>query len=195
VAISKRLRFEILRRDNHACRYCGAAAPEVKLTVDHVIPEALGGTTTPDNLTAACVDCNAGKSSVPPDAPLVDDVRADAARWSSAMRQAADVMQEQREPANNYALEFYTAWTRWTFADGEFVPLEADWPPTLRKFHDLGLPFSAVQEAVDITMATKHIPIDKLWRYFCAVCRNALHRQQELAQHILNGQEAASHGA
>lgn len=23
MAISKRLRYEILRRDNHACRYCG----------------------------------------------------------------------------------------------------------------------------------------------------------------------------
>ncbi|MEU5976310.1 hypothetical protein [Streptomyces sp. NPDC047315] len=25
MAVSKRLRYEILRRDNHACRYCGAA--------------------------------------------------------------------------------------------------------------------------------------------------------------------------
>ena len=32
MAVSKRLRFEILRRDNHACRYCGQMAPDVKLT-------------------------------------------------------------------------------------------------------------------------------------------------------------------
>jgi len=31
MAVSKRLRFEILRRDDHACRYCGATAPEAKL--------------------------------------------------------------------------------------------------------------------------------------------------------------------
>ncbi|AWN05089.1 HNH endonuclease [Gordonia phage Easley] len=38
MAVSKRLRYEILRRDNHTCRYCGATAPDVPLTVDHVVP-------------------------------------------------------------------------------------------------------------------------------------------------------------
>lgn len=33
MAVSKRLRYEILRRDDHACRYCGDRAPDVKLTV------------------------------------------------------------------------------------------------------------------------------------------------------------------
>lgn len=33
--VSKRLRYEVLRRDSHTCRYCGGAAPDVKLTVDH----------------------------------------------------------------------------------------------------------------------------------------------------------------
>lgn len=31
--ISKRLRYEILRRDDHQCRYCGATAPHTPLTV------------------------------------------------------------------------------------------------------------------------------------------------------------------
>ena len=35
MAVSKRLRYEILRRDNFACHYCGAAAPDVKLNADH----------------------------------------------------------------------------------------------------------------------------------------------------------------
>ena len=38
MAVSKRTRYEVLRRDNHACRYCGASAPDAKLTVDHVLP-------------------------------------------------------------------------------------------------------------------------------------------------------------
>lgn len=50
MAVSKRLRYEILRRDNYACRYCGASAPDVPLRVDHVTPVALGGTDTADNL-------------------------------------------------------------------------------------------------------------------------------------------------
>ena len=61
MAVSKRTRFEVLRRDNHACRYCGRTAPEVKLTLDHVVPVSLGGTDDPDNLVAACHDCNSGE--------------------------------------------------------------------------------------------------------------------------------------
>ncbi|MGW6578921.1 HNH endonuclease [Streptomyces globisporus] len=63
MAVSKRLRYEILRRDKHACRYCGATAPDVPLRVDHVIPVALGGSDAPENLVAACEPCNSGKTS------------------------------------------------------------------------------------------------------------------------------------
>ncbi len=89
--VSRRLRYEVLRRDNHACRYCGASAPDVPLTVDHVIPIALGGTDDPSNLVTACQPCNAGKSASSPDAPIVDDVAADALRWSKAMTRAAEI--------------------------------------------------------------------------------------------------------
>lgn len=61
MAISKRLRFEILRRDGFKCRYCHGA--EVLLTVDHVTPISLGGTDHPSNLVACCDDCNTGKAS------------------------------------------------------------------------------------------------------------------------------------
>lgn len=54
MSVSKRLRFEILRRDNHACRYCGATAAEGPLTIDHVLAVALGGTDEASNLVTAC---------------------------------------------------------------------------------------------------------------------------------------------
>ena len=38
MAVTKRTRYEVLRRDGHACRYCGQMAPDVKLAVDHVVP-------------------------------------------------------------------------------------------------------------------------------------------------------------
>ena len=96
MAVSKRLRFEVLRRDNHACRYCGGSAPDVTLTVDHVVPVALGGSDDPSNLVAACRDCNSGKSSVPPDAVLVSDVSQDALRWARAMEQVTVIRQSER---------------------------------------------------------------------------------------------------
>jgi len=75
---SKRLRFEIFKRDLFTCQYCGKQPPDVVLEIDHIHPVADGGKTEPLNLTTACADCNAGKSNVPlgliarrPDADLL----------------------------------------------------------------------------------------------------------------------------
>ncbi|OZC59242.1 hypothetical protein CH276_22605 [Rhodococcus sp. 06-470-2] len=75
MAVSKRLRYEILQRDGYTCRYCGAKADnETRLVVDHVLPKALGGKDEPDNLITACEPCNVGKSSTTPGLDLVADV-------------------------------------------------------------------------------------------------------------------------
>jgi len=78
-AIGARLRFEILRRCNFACYYCGVpAALGVKvLHIDHVIPVDLGGTNDPWNLVAACWDCNSGKTNGVPTEELIERVRGD----------------------------------------------------------------------------------------------------------------------
>ena len=34
MAVSKRTRFEVLKRDNHTCQYCGAKAPNATLHVE-----------------------------------------------------------------------------------------------------------------------------------------------------------------
>ncbi len=67
MAISKRLRFEIFRRDNYACVYCGRRAPSVTLEVDHRIPRVMGGSDEPENLVSACWDCNRGKGPLDAD--------------------------------------------------------------------------------------------------------------------------------
>jgi hypothetical protein len=62
--VGKKLRFEILKRDQFKCRYCGRGESDgTKLHVDHVIAVALGGRNDPENLATACVDCNLGKSA------------------------------------------------------------------------------------------------------------------------------------
>lgn len=55
------LRFEVFRRDDFRCRYCGRRSPEVVLHVDHRVPWSLGGATSLENLVTACRDCNLGK--------------------------------------------------------------------------------------------------------------------------------------
>ena len=79
--VSKRLRYEVLRRDNYTCRYCGAFAPLAVLVIDHVVPRKHGGRDLLENLVTACQDCNSGKSASLPEAWLVDEVERAAKKW------------------------------------------------------------------------------------------------------------------
>jgi hypothetical protein len=65
--ISKRVRFEVFKRDSFKCQYCGKGAPEVILQCDHISPVSKGGAADILNLITACTDCNAGKSDIPLD--------------------------------------------------------------------------------------------------------------------------------
>ena len=51
-------RFNLFLRDVFECQYCGSPND---LTFDHVIPRALGGLTTWENVTTACAPCNLKK--------------------------------------------------------------------------------------------------------------------------------------
>lgn len=63
--LSVRTRFEVFKRDDFACRYCGRRSPDVVLEIDHVIPVSQGGANDEMNLVTSCWDCNRGKSAVP----------------------------------------------------------------------------------------------------------------------------------
>lgn len=62
-SLSKKIRFEVFKRDNFTCRYCGKSAPDVVLEVDHIIPVSKGGTDDICNLATSCLDCNRGKGA------------------------------------------------------------------------------------------------------------------------------------
>ncbi|KAL1814201.1 hypothetical protein ACET3Z_024266 [Daucus carota] len=51
-------RKNVLARDNFTCQYCSSTE---NLTIDHVIPIALGGEWTWENLVTACARCNSRK--------------------------------------------------------------------------------------------------------------------------------------
>lgn len=182
MAVSKRLRFEILRRDNHACRYCGRSAPDVELTVDHVVPVALGGSDDPSNLVAACRDCNAGKSSVPADANVVDDVAQDALRWARAMEQAAAERAADHARAEELHGQFGIEWESWTDGYGHTTPKPGSWSATVDQFLNAGLSMADLHELIAVAMESKaHDP----WRYFCGCCWKRIGQLQERAREIV----------
>jgi len=61
VGLSKKIRFDVFKRDLFCCQYCGKNPPSVILEVDHIVPVIKGGKNNIDNLLTACFDCNRGK--------------------------------------------------------------------------------------------------------------------------------------
>lgn len=186
MAVSKRLRYEILRRDNHACRYCGSCAPDAKLTIDHVVPVALGGSDEATNLVTACADCNAGKTSSSPDAPIVDDVSADALRWAAAMEEAAERQYVTAEARDEQLADFFAMWTGWTLGEPDkHVPLPSDWSRSLDTFCDRGCTHDEYDRAISIAMRARVRHEDR-FRYFCGVIWSMLRERVDMAVQILN---------
>lgn len=60
-SLSKKIRFEVFKRDSFTCQYCGRKAPDVILEVDHINPVKEGGENDILNLVTSCFDCNRGK--------------------------------------------------------------------------------------------------------------------------------------
>jgi len=54
-------RAYIIARDGGRCHLCGRKPRGAKLTIDHVVPLARGGTHTSENLRVACLSCNCSK--------------------------------------------------------------------------------------------------------------------------------------
>jgi hypothetical protein len=60
VPITREVRRAVFERDGGKCAECGST---FDLQYDHVIPVALGGATTVENLQLLCADCNRQKSA------------------------------------------------------------------------------------------------------------------------------------
>lgn len=77
------LRREVIRAFDLTCQYCGARGtpeegPDGKpWAVDRLVPAALGGQYTPDNMTLTCASCNLKRSTkpVPTDTRSLADMR------------------------------------------------------------------------------------------------------------------------
>jgi len=168
MAVTKRTRFEVLKRDNYTCRYCRSA--EESLTIDHVTPVALGGSDAPQNLVACCKDCNAGKSSTSPDAPLVADVAADALRWATAMKLAVSEQIEAGADCRDYIRRFADFWER--RGDAEDLPL--DWEATVRRWWKTRVPLTFLIEAIHITYDRPYLDHDRALNYVAGIVKSKM---------------------
>lgn len=87
IPIGKKLKFEVFKRDKFTCQYCGRAAPDVILHVDHIKPVVKDGDNNITNLITSCADCNLGKGKT----ELSDDA------VILKQKKQLDALQERRE--------------------------------------------------------------------------------------------------
>lgn len=149
------VRFDVFKRDQFACVYCGRTPPDVTLEADHLIPRAEGGTDDLDNLVTACWDCNRGKGAVPlstAPAPVSDDLEERAAlirereRQLRAYNEAKATERERRENDFNLAWEYwFDVW------EAEKLPkYHVPWESFLRRQIDV-LGIEEVLDAITVT--------------------------------------------
>lgn len=69
VYIARATRIKVAKLCRYKCVYCGRATNQIcngkslRMNVDHIIPLALGGKDTEDNLALSCWECNSAKGT------------------------------------------------------------------------------------------------------------------------------------
>lgn len=159
----------------------------MKLHVDHVTPTTLGGTDTADNLVAACVDCNSGKTSVSPEAATVADVAQDAIRWAAAIKQAATIEAAEQSKHFEYRDKLFNHVDRYDNDRGWF-PLPSNWEQTAVSFYEAGLPIETLLECVDIAATAYGVYSNNKFRYACGVAWKRVAKLQEIAKSLLEAE-------
>lgn len=174
--ISKKTRFDVFKRDQFQCAYCGAHPSEmVLLEVDHIHPVAEGGTNDLDNLVTACFDCNRGKgagllSSIP---QSLEDKAAVVAERESQIRAYHQVLELRKERKDE---------EMWSVADillERFCEdsIHKDRIVSIRMFLER-LSVFEVREAMEIACARKYSQ-GPAFKYFCGVCWNKIKDVEE----------------
>lgn len=172
--LSKRIRFEVFKRDQFTCQYCGHRPPDVLLQVDHVIAVAKGGSNDPDNLVTSCATCNAGKSDRPLNGllPVIDEMARLEAMQEMAER--AVTLKQQKEvavaqqAATEEAMASCLGW--WEQIGGTADNFQRG--SILKFIRDLSV--GELYEAFQIAGAhwerKPWLFQGQAWRYFCGVC-------------------------
>lgn len=174
MAVSKRLRFEVLRRDGFRCYYCGTRGNETGdgLTIDHVVPVALGGTDDAENLVSACGDCNSGKTSTSPDSELIAQVDQAIAIQQAARVRAIETLRADLLAEQDYRNEVWGMWdtNAPSYAHRHSNDLDAYVDTWIKD----GAPLELVEKAFRIAFGNRDVPIHSKIAYAGGVIRNAI---------------------
>lgn len=172
---SKKLRFDVFKRDAFACQYCGKHPPDVILEADHITPIAHGGKTEMDNLVAACFDCNRGKGKTPLDV------------IPQSLQSKAEETQEREAQLAGYRKIIERKSKReekdcWRVAEALIPGAEAGinryWLRGIKIFVR-NLDLHVVLDAAEMSRGRIPFSKSKRFHYFCGVCWNKIRAKEQ----------------
>lgn len=172
--LSKKVRFEVFKRDLFKCQYCGATPPGAVLEIDHIQAVADGGDNGQDNLVTACFDCNRGKAAisltVAPEA-----LSEKAARIAEAEEQLAGYRAILQAQSNRQDDDI------WEIVGELFNASET----TKARYGSISrflerLPFGIVLAYAKITKINQpNLGKERTFKYFCWLCWNEIREREE----------------
>tara|TARA_R110000868_G_scaffold380982_1_gene647323 strand:- start:580 stop:1149 length:570 start_codon:yes stop_codon:yes gene_type:complete len=185
MAVSKRVRFEVFKRDAFACQYCGRTPPTVVLECDHIHAVANGGSDDETNLVTSCFDCNRGKSDVPLDA-ATPSVAARMDRQREVAEQADAFnrfVMERRQHEDNLIDHIGETWFNHIKKRKNQYVFGPARVPSIRRFLRQ-LSIAEILEAVEIAHQRKPIHDitpgrdEQTFKYFCGICWSMIRNRE-----------------
>jgi hypothetical protein len=167
MSVSTRTRFEIFKRDGFTCIYCGAAPTAGPLHVDHVTPQAEGGSDDPSNLVTACERCNLGKSAVPLDRKRFDIGDPTIPQRDHAQQILAYLeLQKQKVAAEMSVVDALA--DHWAALDGGFYPRDFE-AAALRLSREFT--FDELRHAITLANGYYNLKTLRRWKIFHGITR------------------------
>lgn len=170
-ALSKKLRFDVFKRDGFVCAYCGATPPSVVLQVDHIHPVAEGGKNALDNLITSCQPCNIGKG-----VNLLTNI-------PISLKEKASFVAEQEAQIKGFykvmkAQEDRVEAEMWDVAEiikagSSESGMNRQWCSSIRRFLKT-LAFFEVKDSAEIASLKFPTGGRKTFLYFCGICHRKM---------------------
>ena len=171
MSVSKKIRFEVFKRDGFSCAYCGKSPPKVTLECDHIEPKSKGGSDDINNLITACFDCNRGKRNIPLD------------KAPAKLQENYEILKEKETQLAEYhkfiqkverrvAREIKKSDAAYTENNPEYELSKKFKRGTVKKF----LEYLPVQDVVDAMHSACNRVSDSSGciKYFCGICWNKI---------------------
>lgn len=165
LALGKKRRFDVFKRDAFACQYCGAHPPTAVLEIDHIVAVSAGGTNEIENLITACFDCNRGKGAISlttiPES--LSDKAAQIAEREAQLLGYQAILDKRRRRLFEETCQVLTVVLE------NSTEITNDRFFSTREFIDK-LGFHVVLAAAEKALAARQVYESQRFRYFCGIC-------------------------